>query len=227
MNRRRTKPISSIVTGRLSDLQLAVDLSRPSEAVVAAQNPSGFVTLVNEDYIANVRDWTRPAFARASVPLRRVANERATTILRAPLSVLYRIMHRCGAQSIGIELHYTAKIAGGSRSATRARSSSTSTATIGDELHDIRRDHRRRGRVRDRRAPTLGNNVMVGAGAVSWVGAHRDRRRIGPTRGNDGRLGGGCGRDGGGAAGAVNRAAKKKAENHRRHRDTERKTKPR
>ena len=70
-----------------------------------------FWSLVREDYDANGRDWFRPGFRALAVY--RFGVWRMTVrskVLRAPLSVLYKILYRKCAYGYGIEIPYTARI---------------------------------------------------------------------------------------------------------------------
>src|SRR2546421_12212487 len=64
---------------------------------------------IHEDWIAHGRDWTRPGFR--AIAVHRFGNWRmriANKYLRAPLSVIYRMMFRHVRNHYGIELPYSA-----------------------------------------------------------------------------------------------------------------------
>ena len=72
---------------------------------------STLVQLVREDWIAHNRDWTKPGFR--AILVYRFGVWRMTVqsfIVRAPLSLLYRILFRHVRNVYGIELPYTAQL---------------------------------------------------------------------------------------------------------------------
>jgi serine O-acetyltransferase len=144
----------------------------------------GFWQLVREDYLVNGCDWTRPGFRamfmyrfgvwRMSVRWR---------VLRAPLSVLYRFMHRYVRNHYGIELHFTTKIGRRCRVAHQGAIVVHEHSTIGDGC-TIRQGVTigAANHYSVEEAPRLGNGVDIGAGAVIMgkvvIG---DGVRIGPN----------------------------------------------
>jgi serine O-acetyltransferase len=147
-----------------------------SQAVVAAQpavaapvdHSPGLWRLIREDYVVNGCDITRPGF-RAMVMYRFGVWRMGVRwrIIRAPLSVLYRFMHRWVRNRYGIELHYTTRIGRRFRIAHQGAIVIHEFATIGDDC-TIRQGVTlgAAGRYSIDEAPVLGNNVDVGAGAV-------------------------------------------------------------
>jgi serine O-acetyltransferase len=66
---------------------------------------------IAEDYRAHGRDWTKPGFR--AVAVHRFGNWRMTVrpkLLRAPLSLLYRMAYRHCRNRYGIELPYSARL---------------------------------------------------------------------------------------------------------------------
>src|SRR6267142_2019838 len=76
----------------------------PSTSPAAAP---GLWALIKEDYLTNGCDWTKPGF-RAMVMYRLGVWRMGIRwrILRVPISLLYRWMHRLVRNRYGIELHY-------------------------------------------------------------------------------------------------------------------------
>jgi len=130
--------------------------------------PVGLWRLIKEDYVVNGCDWTRPGF-RAMVMYRLGVWRMGIRlrILRAPFSVLYRWMHRRIRNRYGIELHYTTSIGRRFRIAHQGAIVIHEHATIGDDC-TIRQGVTigAAGRYSIHEAPTLGNRVDVGAGAI-------------------------------------------------------------
>jgi len=122
---------------------------------------------LREDWIAHGRDWTRPGFR--AVAVHRFGNWRMTIrlfVLRAPLSVLYRILFRWVRNRYGIELPYTASL--GRRVVFQHQSGIVihGRSVIGDDCvirHGVTLGNRYAHAPDD--APRLGNRVNVGAGA--------------------------------------------------------------
>src|SRR5207248_3062801 len=76
--------------------------------VPADQPPLGLFAQLREDWIAHGRDWTRPGFR--AVAVHRFGNWRmriGNKMLRAPFSVIYRMMFRYVRNHYGIELPYS------------------------------------------------------------------------------------------------------------------------
>ncbi|UCD76619.1 MAG: serine acetyltransferase [Phycisphaerales bacterium] len=144
----------------------------------------GLLKLIREDWITHGRDWSKPGF-RAML-MYRVGVWRmgvGSRLLRAPLSVLYRFMHRWVRNRYGIELHYTAKIGRRLLIAHQGAIVIHEHAVIGDDC--IVRQGVTLGAAASygaEQAPKLGDRVSVGAGAMVLgrvtVG---DDARIGPN----------------------------------------------
>lgn len=124
-------------------------------------------SLIREDYHAHGRDWTRPGFR--AVAVHRLGVWRMNVrpkVLRAPLSVLYRMMFRHVRNHYGIELPYSVLL--GRRVVIEHQGAIVvhGNSVIGDGC-TIRQGvtlGNRRPEEHDL-APTLGKGVSVGAGA--------------------------------------------------------------
>lgn len=144
----------------------------------------GLWAQIKEDLAAHYGDWTLPGFR--AVAVHRFGNWRMTVqpkLLRAPLSILYRMMYRKVRNGYGIELPYSTKV--GRRVVIDHQSGIVihGDSQIGDDC--VIRQNVTIG-VRDmndlKAVPTLGNGVNVGAGAVivgpihigdgAWIGAN-------------------------------------------------------
>src|SRR5439155_24877828 len=71
----------------------------------------GLWAQVREDYVAHGRDWTRPGFR--AVAVHRLGVWRMairSRLLRAPFSMIYRVMYRRVRNVYGIELPYTVQL---------------------------------------------------------------------------------------------------------------------
>jgi serine O-acetyltransferase len=126
----------------------------------------GFWALVKEDHLVNGRDWTRPGF-RAMFMYRFGAWRMGLPgVVRMPMSVLYRWMHRFVRNRYGIELHYTAKIGRRLRIAHQHGIVIHEHATIGDDC-TIRQGVTIGSTLEySMQGPTVGNGVDIGAGAM-------------------------------------------------------------
>lgn len=120
-----------------------------------------------EDWNAHGRDWTKPGFRAIAVyrfGVWRMGIQ--PLILRAPLSILYRMMFRKVRNGYGIELPYSAKV--GRRVVIEHQSAIVihGNCVIGDDCV-IRQGCTLGNRYLDRldEAPILGDRVNVGAGA--------------------------------------------------------------
>ena len=139
---------------------------------------------IREDWIYNGEDWSRPGF-RALVMYRFGArlSKVSSGMLRLPLKLVYRFLHRRVRNHYGIDLHHTAKIgqrvvlAGQTGIAIHERAEIgneciiSQGVTIGADAQSLTDD-----------APKLGKGVTIGAGAVV-VGNVRigDGVKIGPN----------------------------------------------
>lgn len=122
---------------------------------------------IKEDWVAHGCDWTRPGFR--AIAVYRFGNWRMgiqPRLLRAPFSVLYRMMYHKVRNTYGIELPYTAKL--GRRVVIEHQSGIVvhGDSQIGDDSI-IRQGVTLGNRYLDRPfdAPKLGDRVNVGAGA--------------------------------------------------------------
>lgn len=127
----------------------------------------GLFSLIKEDWIAHGKDWTLPGFR--AVAVQRFGVWRMTLkplFIRAPFSVLYRMMYRKVRNQYGIELPYTVQL--GRRVIIEHQSGIVihGYCVIGDDCI-IRQGVTIGNRYLDRPldAPKLGNRVNVGAGA--------------------------------------------------------------
>ena len=127
----------------------------------------GFLAQIKEDWIAHGKDWTKPGFRAVAVHrfgVWRMSIE--PKILRAPLSILYRMLFRKVRNTYGIELPYSTKL--GRRVVIEHQSCIVihGDAVIGNDCI-IRQGVTIGNRYLDRplEAPKLGNKVNVGAGA--------------------------------------------------------------
>jgi serine O-acetyltransferase len=126
------------------------------------------LALIREDYGVHEWDWTRPGFR--AVAAHRFGNWRMGVrpkLLRAPLSILYRIAYRHCRNVYGIELPYTVEL--GRRVVIEHQGGIVihGWCRIGDDCiirQNCTLGIRTLDRLRD--APTLAERVNVGAGAV-------------------------------------------------------------
>lgn len=139
---------------------------------------------IQEDWRYNGEDWTRPGFR--ALAMYRFGVWRMginSDLLRLPLNLLYRFMHRSIRNHYGIELHCTAKL--GRRVVIAHQGSIVihEFAEIGDDCV-IRQGVTlgAAGQYSVDEAPRLGRGVTLGAGAV-LVGKVRvgDGAKIGPN----------------------------------------------
>jgi serine O-acetyltransferase len=134
---------------------------------IAAEQPLGLFEQIQEDWVAHGRDWTRPGFR--AVAVHRFGNWRmriASKYVRAPLSVLYRMMFRHVRNHYGIELPYSAVV--GRRVIIEHQGCIVihGNSRIGDDSiirQGVTLGNKTLTRPLD--APTLGKRVNVGAGA--------------------------------------------------------------
>ena len=122
---------------------------------------------ISEDWIAHGRDWTKPGFR--AIAVHRFGVWRmglASKLLRAPFSVLYRMLYRKVRNTYGIELPYTTKV--GRRVIIEHQSAIVihGYCEIGDDSiirQGVTLGNRYLEKPLD--APKLGARVNVGAGA--------------------------------------------------------------
>jgi serine O-acetyltransferase len=122
---------------------------------------------IREDWIAHGKDWTLPGFRAVTVA--RFGTWRMNVqpkLLRAPLSILYRIMYRRVRNVYGIELPFSTHLGRNVVFEHQGAVVIHGCATIGDGCI-IRQGVTIGNRTLDQplKAPTLGKNVNVGAGA--------------------------------------------------------------
>jgi serine O-acetyltransferase len=122
---------------------------------------------IHEDWVAHGKDWTKPGFR--AVAIHRFGVWRMgirSAVLRAPCSVLYRMLFRRVRNHYGIELPYSARL--GRRVIVEHQSDIVihGDCVIGDDCI-LRQGNTLGLRYLDRLfdAPTLGDRVNVGAGA--------------------------------------------------------------
>ena len=129
--------------------------------------PIGLFKQLREDWLANGRDWTRPGFR--AIAVHRFGNWRMQLrpkLIRAPFSMLYRLMFRRVRNHYGIELSYEVQL--GRRVVIEHQGGIVihGNCVIGDECI-IRQGVTLGNRTIEEhdKAPVLGRGVNVGAGA--------------------------------------------------------------
>lgn len=149
-----------------------------------SDNRPGLLKLIREDWITHGRDWTKPGF-RAMLMYRLGVWRMGirSRLLRAPFSLVYRLLHRRVRNSYGIELHYTSNIGRRLLIAHQGAIVIHEHAAIGDDC--IIRQGVTLGAAATYSAddaPKLADRVSVGAGAMILgrvsIG---DDARIGPN----------------------------------------------
>lgn len=123
---------------------------------------------IREDYIANGRDWTLPGFRALFVY--RIGNWRMLIkfkLIRAPFSIIYRMLYRHCRNVYGIEIPYSAAIEPGVVVEHQGGIVIHGNASIGSGTI-IRQNCTVgiRSLARLDEAPTVGRGVNIGAGAV-------------------------------------------------------------
>jgi len=73
-------------------------------------NQPGLFALIQEDWVAHGRDWTKPGFRTLATYRFGVWRMGVRQPLRAPLSILYRMAFRHCRNVYGIELPYSASV---------------------------------------------------------------------------------------------------------------------
>lgn len=158
----------SILKARVSEQVLAAQSNVKSEmAEASATPPPGLWQQIKEDWQAHGKDWTKPGFR--AVAIQRFGVWRISVQskwLRAPLSVLYRMLYRKARNTYGIDLPYSVKL--GRRVVIEHQGAIIihGDCVIGDDSI-IRQGVTLGNRYLDRPldAPRLGQRVNVGAGA--------------------------------------------------------------
>jgi serine O-acetyltransferase len=122
---------------------------------------------IKEDWNANGRDWTKPGFRALAVARFGVWRMKVRPkLLRAPFSIVYRMMFRHVRNHYGIELCYSTKL--GRRIIIEHQGAIVINgySTIGDDCI-LRQGVTLGNKTLDRptECPTLGRRVNVGAGA--------------------------------------------------------------
>ncbi|MBD2603763.1 serine acetyltransferase [Scytonema hofmannii FACHB-248] len=122
---------------------------------------------IKEDWIAHGRDWTKPGFRAVAVHRFGVWRMKIQPkLLRAPFSILYRMLFRKIRNTYGIELPYTVEL--GRRVIIEHQGAIVihGNCSIGDDSiirQAVTLGNRHLDRLFD--APKLGKRVNVGAGA--------------------------------------------------------------
>ncbi len=143
------------------------NLNRTEHSYSSSTQPLGLWQQITEDWIAHGRDWTKPGFR--AIAIHRFGVWRmslSSKLLRAPFSVLYRMLFRKVRNTYGIELPYTAQV--GRRVVIEHQSAIVihGYCEIGDDSiirQGVTLGNRYLERPLD--APKLGARVNVGAGA--------------------------------------------------------------
>lgn len=122
---------------------------------------------IKEDWDAHGRDWTKPGFRAVAIQRFGVWRmQLQPKLLRAPFSILYRMLYRKARNTYGIDLPYTAQV--GRRVVIEHQGAIIihGESVIGDDSI-IRQGVTLGNRYLDRPldAPKLGKRVNVGAGA--------------------------------------------------------------
>ena len=122
---------------------------------------------IKDDWVNHGKDWTKPGFR--ALAYHRFGNWRVTVkpkFLRAPLSILYRFLYRRARNVYGIELPYTAQIGQGVIIEHQHGIVIHGNVVIGNNCI-IRQGVTIGNRYMDKfsEAPSIGNNVNIGAGA--------------------------------------------------------------
>lgn len=143
------------------------ELQSAKASLVADEEPLNLWQQIVEDWVAHGKDWSKPGFR--AVAIQRLGVWRMTLkpiIIRAPFSILYRMLFRKARNTYGIELPYTVKL--GRRVVIEHQSAIVihGHCEIGDDTI-IRQGVTLGNRYLHRplEAPKLGKRVNIGAGA--------------------------------------------------------------
>lgn len=143
------------------------NLNRTVNGDSPSDQPLNLWQQLTEDWIAHGRDWTKPGFRAIAVHRFGVWRmSLPSKLLRAPFSVLYRMLFRKVRNTYGIELPYTAKL--GRRVIIEHQSAIVihGYCEIGDDSilrQGVTLGNRYLEKPLD--APKLGARVNIGAGA--------------------------------------------------------------
>ncbi len=145
-----------------------------------ADRTPGLFRLIAEDWRANGRDWTRPGFR--ALAAHRFGVWRMTIrphLLRAPLSLLYRLLYRRARNRYGIELPYSAGVGRHVVIEHQGAIVIHGDSVIGDRC-TIRQGVTLGNRSPEHplEAPTLGVGVDIGAGAKILGAIHIGDRAV-------------------------------------------------
>ncbi len=84
---------------------------RLSSVPVVSSSTRDLLDQIREDWLYNGEEWTRPGFRALATYRFGVWRLRVSSgLMRLPLNVVYRFLHRWVRNHYGIELHHTAKI---------------------------------------------------------------------------------------------------------------------
>lgn len=157
---------SAKAKGALEAAALESETTEP-ETTESETAPIGLWQQIKEDWEAHGRDWTKPGFR--AVAIQRFGVWRMgvrSKLLRAPLSIFYRMLYRKVRNTYGIDLPYSVKL--GRRVVIEHQGAIIihGDCVIGDDSI-IRQGVTLGNRYLDRPldAPRLGQRVNVGAGA--------------------------------------------------------------
>ncbi|MBE9035696.1 serine O-acetyltransferase [aff. Roholtiella sp. LEGE 12411] len=145
------------------DTQLELKINASAEEVPALS----LWQQIKEDWIAHGRDWTKPGFRAVAIQRFGVWRMKIQPkLLRAPFSILYRMLFRKVRNTYGIELPYTVQL--GRRVIIEHQGAIVihGNCLIGDDCiirQGVTLGNRYLNRPFD--APNLGKRVNVGAGA--------------------------------------------------------------
>jgi serine O-acetyltransferase len=153
-------------------MRTSVDTHAPSQSevwvpVATTEQAPGLWQLIREDWDANGRVWTKPGFRAVAVHRFGAWAMRQRPVIRAPLFRLYITLFRWVRNNYGIELPYSTRVGRRFRIGHQGGIVIHPRARIGDDCC-IRQNVTIGAATADRssEAPTLGDRVEVGAGAV-------------------------------------------------------------